>query len=478
MVFCFLLFPVLIFSGEFIARVDQNQIKLGERFILTLTLQDATTRESPYIDSLKKLFLVYSQQQSSNTVILNGQTSSRRSWHVTLIPQEEGEFTIPSMSIDTSEGILVSEPITIYVGKGSSLNSEGSKTEGVELISEVNKDNPYKNEPVIYTVKLISKRNLANLQLQKIEIEGAIIEAHEEPKIYEKTLNGMQVNIIEFTHLITPLKAGLLKIPEAVIQGAIPIKGQGRSLLDMLQGFDQLEPFTLKTKETYLEVQGSVAGMSSWLPAKSLKIEEILDASQAIQEGQPFIRSFKIIAEGVRSNQLPSLNELQISDGHFKIYADKPELGDEIKEGQIKSYRKEQYTLIPQKSGLLVLPELCVVWWDVEKKEKMTSIIPSRTLQVSPLPGSVVTHEITPIEQESQVVVVQRNLALYIVIAGLATLLIIAGFLGVRLQKKLTSFTKTTVNVKEKPKQPVKPKLVQKTSKKEKKEKLPDLNPT
>ena len=469
-----------MFSGEFIARVDQNQIKLGESFILTLTLQDATTRESPYIDSLKKLFFVHSQQQSSNTVILNGKASSKLSWHVTLIPQEEGEFTIPSMSIDTSEGILLSEPITIYVEKKSSINSEFSKMEGVDLISEVSKDNPYKNESVIYTVKLISKRNLANLQLQKIEVEGAIFESHGEPKIYERIVNGMQVNIIEFTHLITPLKAGILKIPEAVIQGAIPIKGpmQGRSLLDMLQGYDQLEAFTLRTKETYLEVQGSIAGMSPWLPADSLKIEEILDESQKLQEGQPFTRSFKIIAEGVRSNQLPSLNDVQISDSHFKIYADKPELGDEIKEDRIKSYRKEQYTLIPQQSGPLVLPELSVVWWDVEKKEKMTSIIPSRTLQVASIPGSIAIHDIPVVEQESQVVVVQKNLTLYIIIAGLVILLMVAGFLGIRLQKKITSFTKGPMAIKEKPKQLVKSKLVKKMPKKDKKEKLPDLNPT
>ncbi|MES2199236.1 MAG: BatD family protein [Chlamydiota bacterium] len=475
--FLLLLAPYLLFSGEFTAGVSQNQIRVGENFTLTLTLKDATTKESPYIDSLKKLFFVHSQQQSSNTVMINGRVSSSLTWYVTLMPLEEGEFKIPAMSIDTSEGILLTDPITISVKEGSSSNADSSEMEGVELSSEVSKSSPYKNEPIIYTVRLVAKRSLGNLQLPKVDIDEAIVEMDGEPKIHEKTVNGMRVNIIDFTYLITPLKVGVLHIPPTVIQGSISNKKERYtgSLLDMMQGFDRLEPFTLKTSEISLDVQPAISGITSWLPAQSLKIEEVLDDSQGIREGEPFTRSFKISAEGVRSNQLPSLNDLQSSDGQFKIYADKPEFGDEVKDQRVKSYRKEQYTLIPKKPGSLVLPEITLSWWDVVKKEKATAIIPARLLQVSPLLNEVALESQEPVVG---IVVVQRDPVLYIVIAVLVLLLITAIFLGINLRKKIASFAKIPLDIKEKSPQIIRPTRVKKILKKDKNEKLPDLNPT
>lgn len=484
--FLLLLSPFFLFSGEFTARVNQNEIKLGESFTLTLTLQDATTKETPYVDSLKRLFIVYSVQQSSNTVIINGKTSSTLTWYVTLIPQEVGEFKIPAMGLNTSEGILLTEPIMISVQKGSTESFESSEINGVNLTAEVSNKNPYKNEPIIYTVRLAAKRNLANLQLQKMDIEEAIVEAHGEPKIHETIINGMLVNVIDFTYIITPLKSGFLHIPPATIQGEVLTRreSRSRSLLDMIQGFDQSDPFTLKTEGTVLEVQSSLPGMTAWLPAQSLKIEELFDDNQIIQEGEPFTRSFKIIAEGVRSNQLPSLNDRQLGDSHFKIYADKPELVDEVRDGKIKSFRKEQYTLIPEQSGSLVLPEMSLVWWDVVKKEKVVSTIPARTLQASPLPNKIpLKDQALVVEHEPKEVLIQSNPILYIVIGGLILLLIIGVFLAINLQKKIKSLTKVSTGLKKAEIKEKKIRLfscirIKKKLKKDKNEKLPDLNPT
>src|SRR5262249_49810796 len=139
-----------------------------------------------------------------------------------------------------------------------------------------------------------------------------------------------------------------------------------------------------------------------WIPARSLKIEELWDETQTLQVGEPLTRAFNITAEGLKSNQLPSLNEQQISDNHFKIYADKPVLGDEAQDGGIKSYRKEQYTLIPQKSGKLTLPEISVAWWDVIKKEKVFAHIPARTLQILPA-SEHAANNIAPVVDTGQV---------------------------------------------------------------------------
>ncbi len=485
LLYVFMFTPLALFCAEFTASVDRTQMNLGESFQLTLTLKEASARGVPSLQPLGKIFLINSQQQSSNTVIMNGQASTSTSWKFSLVAEGEGKWEIPPVSIETSEGKLVSAPIAIEVVKGLAAVTPGSsELEGVYLASEVSNDNPYKNEPFIYTVKLTSQRNLANLQLQKIEIEDAIVEVIGEPKVYDKVEKGMRVDIIEFSYLITPLKAGALKIPATVLQGGIPIKrrGYGGSLFDntwdpisIMQGFDRLEPFTLNVEEKLLEVEPAILNLNPWLPARSLTIEEVLDPLQVLQEGEPFTRSFKIVAEGAKSGQLPSLNDLQFNGNLFKIYADNPQTGDEVKGGQVKSFRKEQYTFIPQSSGALTLPEVAVTWWDVVKKEKRVTKVPPRTLNVAP---SVIFKTIAPVVEEAPIVLPQpiapkQSPLLYIIIAGLTLLLSVATIFGIVLSKKIKKLKAGPVEKKKET-----PTIKKVSPKKDKKNKLPDLNPT
>lgn len=493
MSFVFLLLPTLLFSGEFTASVSQNQVALGESFVLNLTLKEASAKEMPSVDALKNTFSVSFQQQFYNTVIHNGKVSSNTTWKYTLIPEREGDAVIPSIRIDTSHGILFSEPITIKVIKGAAANS--AFPNDMILTTDVDNVTPYKNEPFTYTVKIVSKINLANITMQKISLENAIVEAKGDPKIHNRVVDGVHVGVIEFDYLITPLKSGPLKIPSAKIQGVTPIKRKAPNgsfaddsfnLFSMMQGFDQLKPFELATEEVLLDVQPAIAGMDPWLPVKSLRIEETWNDSQSLQAGEPFTRGFTIIAEGIRSNQLPSLNDLQISDSHFKIYADKPELKDEEKDGRMRSYRTEQFTLIPQQSGTLTLPELAIEWWDVTKKEKAVARIPARTLKILPPPDSRLNNKMKSTVEEAAVsggqnVIIQRDPFLYILIAGLGVLLCVTAGWGFVLQKKIRRLAKApeelnSSNQREKSSHYSKP--TRKTTANDKKEKLPDLNPT
>ena len=390
--------------------------------------------------------------------------------------QREGEAIIPAIHIDTSEGILSSEPITVQV-MSAEAGSDMPDTLDVTLRAEVTNIAPYKNEPFIYTLTVTSEFGLANVRMQKMNLEDAIIEALGTPKMHWKVIGGKNVNIIEVNYLVTPLKPGLLKIPPVTIQGEIPIGNQANSndifdLLAITQGFHQLKAFTLSTEEIMLDVQPPVADITPWLPAKALKIEEIWDDSQLLQVGEPITRAFKIVAEGITSSQLPSVNDMQSSE-HFKIYAGKPELKDVDKKGTIRSVRKEQYTLIPQESGTLTLPEISFTWWDVTKKEKVIAHIPERVLHILPTAAGQITqtsqdgasHKVQQGEKQEvtqeTMAVPQKSPLLYTLIAGLAFLLIIAIFWVITLQKKIRE-VEASGNKKNRVKR----------------EQLPNLNPT
>lgn len=473
------LVPALLFSGEFTASVNRNHVSLGESFTLNLTLKDASAKEAPSTSALKQAFFIHSQQQASNTTIINGQMSASTTWKIVLTSLKEGEALIPSFTINTSEGALSTKPILLKVVKQAQ-NSGSSALDGVEIHTKVSQKNPYKNEPVIYTVTLATKRNLTNIGMQKFTVDDALVEMTKEPQIDKKLIDGVWVDTVDFSYLITPLKSGELKIPSVAVQGAIPSKRRlgGSFFDDFFQDFEPAKPIMLATEEVLLNVKPPKQDVIPWLPARSLTIEEIFDPFQTFKENEPITRSFKIKAEGIMASQLPSLNDLQTADGSFKVYMDKPESGNDFSGGSIQSFRSEQYTLIPQAAGALELPEISVAWWDVAKNEKAYARIPKRTLHIAPGTPSVQTpmppkeeQKFTaPIPQESP----ERDPLLYGIIAVLAVLFLGTLIFVFALQKKIARLTE----VPRKKIHPVPSEAKEKPPAKDKKEKLPDLNPT
>lgn len=513
----FVLFlPLSLFSVEFTASISRNPAYIGEPFVLNLTLKDASAKGYPSLDVLQNMFTIHSQQQSQSMSMLNGRVTSSTTWKISLIATKEELIVIPPISLETSSGVLSTQPIQLDVMKGSPVASVSNNAEAQEVVLTVDVSNkqPYKNEPFFYTFKIIAKTNLADLKAQKISIDDAILEENGEPMVYRTIVDGVAVNCIEISYLITPLKSGSLKIPSTMIQGMMPVKRaiQNRFGYDddfdpfaMLHGFAKLKPFTLVAEEIVVEVKPPLPEVNPWLPAKDLKIEEVWNEAQSLQVGEPLIRQFRIIAKGINASQLPSLSDAQAEGRAFKIYADKPELKNEASNGEIISTRIEQYTLIAQQAGIQIFPEIELSWWDVENHQKKVAKIPMRVLQISPpvneeikqnreLKNEETEHANENVEKEPS-----SEWFIYAAIGGLVFLLAGALIWGVMLQRKIASMVKeaplSSKQVKVKSERSSSkqssdgPKKLgskdysrfaepNKKKSNEKKEKLPDLNPT
>ena len=360
------------------------------------------------------------------------------------------------------------------------------KGEEIVLTAEVNKKEPYKNEPVLLTIRLASTQNLSNVQVQKFEIQDTIVEKAGEPVIYEKTEGTLHVGVVEFSYLVTPLQAGDIDIPSILIQGGVVQKRNHREAsfddpFAFFQGFDRLKPFVASTEELILSVKAPVTGIHPWLPATTLTIKEVWNDEQTFEEGELFTRSFEIEAEGTHSSQLPSLEERQVEAGDFKVYSDPPKLKDEVKAGKMASTRIESYSLIPQKSGKLVLPKISFVWWNTEKNQKEEAHVPARFVEVMPKPSKpfevpAILTEAT--ETKAEHVSVERDLIVYMIIAGLAALLLFVVLWALQLRRRMARLLESPLEKREKLVAEVQHKPVQRQKIKRFREELDDLNPT
>ncbi len=183
--------PALLLAADFTASVNRNQINSHESLTLNLTLNGTSANAAPDLSPLKNTFHLNGQQQYSNTTITNGRLSSSMTWKISLTPKVEGEISIPSLNISTSEGILSSQPIKVYATKGKSEGSDTSDEQGMTLNTEASLTKPYKDEPLFYTLRLTSKSDLANVSLEKFNVENAIVEANGDPKSFKKIIDGI-----------------------------------------------------------------------------------------------------------------------------------------------------------------------------------------------------------------------------------------------------------------------------------------------
>lgn len=462
--------PVFLQAGQFSASISSNQASLGETISLQLTLKEATFKEAPSTTVLKKHFVIHSQQQMSSTSIVNGKAFTSITWTLTLSPIKEGMVQIPPITISTKEGMLSTQPITLKVSKTDpATEATGAHKPGV--LAKVSHLAPYKNEPFIYTALLISKDPLYNVRTQKLHIDDAILEMPEEPKLEEKVVEGVLFHCVTLTYLITPLKPGTLKIPALAIQGSIPQKRKksARSLFQddidlfaIMQGFDHIEPFALTTEELEVQVQPAVAEVKPWLVARALTLEEQWPDSTTLRVAEPISRTILIKAEGLKTSQLPHLEELQPKTAAFKTYADKPESTEKLVQGLLHSTRQEQYTLIPEREGTWELPEIAIDFWDPSSKTKKTARLPARTLTILPaLTGAgapvdensgVSSSGVEPIEVP--ITASSPSFWMYGVIGALAFFLSAALMWGYVLYRRIARLTKDPMQLPPKQKTP------------------------
>ncbi len=297
-------------------------------------------------------------------------------------------------------------PLTLNVDRpapkiSSQISKDGST---VSISASASTQTPFRNQPIRYTIKCIVRGAISKVAMDDITVPNAIVERQGKPDIHDQFEKGVPVRVVEIHYIITPLQAGKVTIPSAVLKGEIessalgpmvdPFGGQFMTSPQAQQALNFFsaywgDPFSVASNTIELDVKPPVGAMDPWLPLKSLKVEDSIDASQAVHVGEPLSRKITLRAEGAVGSQLPDLGDQQ-DNRDFKIYADKPEMGEDVdgNTDTISGWRKESYSMIPQRAGRLVLPAIKVKWWDIAKSKIALAELPEKVVHVLPAAGA------------------------------------------------------------------------------------------
>jgi hypothetical protein len=123
---------------------------------------------------------------------------------------------------------------------------------------------------------------------------------------------------------------------------------------------------------------------TTWLPARNLTLQETWGGNpQNLAVGDSITRSIALQADGLTAAQLPALPQPRLQPDNARLYGDQPQLDDQTDDSGMHGKRTESAALIPNAGGALTLPEMRVVWWDLDSDSEKVAVLPAQTLMVN-----------------------------------------------------------------------------------------------
>jgi hypothetical protein len=165
----FLIFAILIqFTAlaqvKFEARIDKDTYALNEKILLTFMINnDGDNFDPPKLESFRVEGPSISKGNNTSISINNGKVNSRREiftqLNYYLTPKSKGTFTIQPATIEYEGIIYKSNPVVVRIVDAVQMPYDPNDPlaqvgEGVFLVADISKQNPYVNEPVTVVYKV------------------------------------------------------------------------------------------------------------------------------------------------------------------------------------------------------------------------------------------------------------------------------------------------------------------------------------
>jgi len=351
------------------ASVDRSAVRENESFTYILRLQ-GSTRDEPDLSPLAADFDILQRSRNTSIQMAGGRTTQTTDWNLQLMPRQPGDFTLPPIELNGA----LSNPVEIEVLAAPVTSAVA------DIFIEVTAtpDDPYVQSQVVYTMTLYRgvSTGRSSLTLPEVSDGEAIIEKLGQDREFQSVLDGRNFAALERRYAIFPQASGPLTIDPVTFE-AVVVSSSGFSNVQRYRS----QPLSLVVRAAV--PPPAAYSDAAWLPAQALELDERWSAGESeLRVGIPQTRTVTIHANGILETQLPEL-EVQQSES-IRQYSDQPELGREAEQGGIRAHRTERFAVLAQGSGLQVLAEIELPWFNVPEERWEISRIPAKSLDVLP----------------------------------------------------------------------------------------------
>ncbi len=372
------------------ARVDNNEISLGDTLHLSLTVKGVLNAPEPNLPPLSD-FRIRSSSTASSTQIINGQRTVSVTYNYQLVPLKAGSFTIDPAILELAGVTYQSNPVLIVVSEPGAHSPAKKSPAYIEAF--VSNANPYVNEQLIYTFRLYRRVQARNLDLS-ISFEDGIFRKEDmgDAKIFSRTINGIQYQIHELTTALYPIRSGDVEISPATLEIDLLAKSPNSPRQSPFPQIFDNRFFGSRANWLHKTLRSQPLAVSirplpkAGKPVKFSNIVGDLDISATIgkkelKAGDTTTLTVTLNGSGALKGYLLPLPKL--SDG-FKIYPDKPEFKLSVQQNTLMGEKIFKFALVPLKPGHKILPSITLSYFDPARNKYLIKKTTPISLTIEP----------------------------------------------------------------------------------------------
>ncbi len=276
-----LFLPLCLSAQEIAAGLSDNQAQVGEPIQLMVTVRGARGAEVPEKLQVNGLQINLAGR-STQFEMRNFKMSSTLTYTYLVVPQFEGEFTIPSFEVKIEGKTFRTQAMRLSVSGDRRTQQAPAYPQNSVPIPSGQPPAPAEEGDPFFADLILSKKKVFVGEVVPVELrfyfnsriggqvgerptfggEGFTVQKFSNAVKREQVVNGTSYTVFSFQSAITAVKAGTLEIPEASLDARLQLPGK------MPQGFDNFfgnlpmpqgmfsdnRDVTLKTKPVQIEI--------------------------------------------------------------------------------------------------------------------------------------------------------------------------------------------------------------------------------
>ena len=380
-------------AATFTASLDRDTVMLGESARLSLTFTDANP-SAPSVPAVPNLQITYVGPSSQYSVV-NGQVSSSVSHVFSVIPRQDGDFTIPAMKVKVGNETLTSPSLRLKVVKPGAPTQEsidsGAQLAFMKLV--LPKKAISLGETVVGELQLYFSSRLAgrgNPQLTAFPAEGFTLGKMAEGQQKQVQVGNAVYTMIPVAVPMRPIKTGPMALGPVTANVVVELPGQNRrrdpfeqfGIRDFFGRGGEQRQLVLATEA--IEVQALPLPTEGIPPQFTGAVGQfrlnVTAGPTNVGVGDPITVKVQISGRGALENlALPE----QTTWKDFRAYppTSKVETSDPL---GLEGMKVFEQVIVPERADITELPEFAFGYFDPEAKAYRVLKHPAMGLVVRP----------------------------------------------------------------------------------------------
>ncbi|MBA6328393.1 protein BatD [Colwellia sp. MB02u-6] len=357
------------------ASVDKNLTMANESLILTITADDNVDRNALDTSALLTDFIVGRTSVSSQTSMINFDTTRTTTWNTVLIPRNSGELVIPAFDINGFKTQVIT------INSLAANESATSKQQDLFITTQASATDLYVQQQITLTVKLHFAAELKRGSLSEPSLISANILQIGKDEESESIIKGKRYRVIERVYAISPQKSGDMILKAPIFSGEI-IKASARR--SNFLSYADTKPVSVVGDDIALTVKAIPVQVNGlWLPSELFALQqEFQPAPRKFKVGEPITRTITLTAVGLSEEQLPEIT-MQVPQG-LKVYPDQAKLHTGLNNARLVSQKVVNFAIVASKAGEYQLPEISIPWWNTVTNKAEIATIAGQKIIVLP----------------------------------------------------------------------------------------------